>query len=117
MLRGQKCLTPWVDLRCHQYPENELLAGLGWGFHPKITLQSQQKTGVQNWLLCINNGSRRRSTMDPVVDRPPLNRKWVLTNSTIVLSMWFIICSNSFTVWDITYILQKLLHTSMRTWC
>ena len=35
---GQKCLTPWVDLRCHQYPENVLLADLGWGFHPKITL-------------------------------------------------------------------------------
>ena len=38
MLRGPTCLTPWVDLRCHQYPENGLLAGLGWGFHPKITL-------------------------------------------------------------------------------
>ena len=46
MLRGPKCLTPWVDLRCHQYPENGLLAGLGWGFHPKITLWSRQKTGV-----------------------------------------------------------------------
>ena len=46
MLRGPKCLTPWVDLRCHQYPENGLLAGLGWSFHPKITLSSQQKTGV-----------------------------------------------------------------------
>ena len=27
MLRGPKCLTPWVDLRYHQYPENGLLAG------------------------------------------------------------------------------------------
>ena len=25
--------------------------------------------------------------MDPVIDRPPLNAKWVLPNSTIVLSM------------------------------
>ena len=46
MLRGPQCLTPWVDLRCHQYPENGLLAGLGWGFHPKITIWSQQKAGV-----------------------------------------------------------------------
>ena len=27
--------------------------------------------------------------MDPVVDRPLLNTKWVLPNSKIVLSMWF----------------------------
>ena len=39
-------MTPWVDFRCHQYPENGLLAGLGWGFHHKITLWSQQKTVV-----------------------------------------------------------------------
>ena len=32
---------------------------------------------------------------------------------TIVLSMWFTILSNSFTVWDISFILQKLLHSSM----
>ena len=56
---------------------------------------------------------RGRSTVDPVVDRPLLNRKWMLPNSTIVLSMWFIIRSNSFTVWDISFILQKLLHSSM----
>ena len=46
MLGGPNCLTPWVDLRCHRYPENGLLAGLGWAIHPKITLLSQQKTGV-----------------------------------------------------------------------
>ena len=51
--------------------------------------------------------------MDPVVDRPLLYTKWVLPNSTIVLSMWFTIRSNSFTVWDISFILQKLLHSSM----
>ena len=51
--------------------------------------------------------------MDPVVDRPPLDTKWVLPNSTIVLSMWFTIRSNSFTVWDISFILQKLLYSSM----
>ena len=34
-----------------------------------------------------------------IVDRPLLNTKWMLPNSTIVLSMWFIILSNSFTVW------------------
>ena len=28
----------YVYLRCHQYPENVLLAGWGWGFHHKITL-------------------------------------------------------------------------------
>ena len=36
----------WVDLRCHQYPENVLLADLGWGFHPKITpLKSEKNRG------------------------------------------------------------------------
>ena len=34
-------------------------------------------------------------------------------NSTIVLSVWFTIRSNSFTVLDISFILQKLLHSSM----
>ena len=48
-----------------------------------------------------------------IIDRPLLNTKWMLPNSTIVLSMWFIIRSNSFTVWDISFILQKLLHSSM----
>ena len=56
---------------------------------------------------------RGRSTMDPVVDRPLLNTKWVLPNSTIVLSVWFTIRSNSFTVWDISFILQKFLHSGM----
>ena len=51
--------------------------------------------------------------MHPVVDRPLLNTKWMLPNSTIVLSMWFIIRSNSFTVWDISFILQKLPHSSV----
>ena len=54
-----------------------------------------------------------RSTVDPVVDRPLLNTKWVLPNSTIVLSMGFTIRSNSFTMWYISFILQKLLHSSM----
>ena len=48
-----------------------------------------------------------------IVGRPLLNTKWMLSNSTIVLSMWFIIRSNSFTVWDISFILQMLLHSSM----
>ena len=48
-----------------------------------------------------------------IVDRPLLNTEWMLPNSTIVLSMWFIIRSNSFTVWDISFILQMLLHSSM----
>ena len=56
---------------------------------------------------------RGRSTVVTVVDRPPLNTKWVLPNSTIVISMWFTIRSNIFTVWDISFILQKLLHSSM----
>ena len=51
--------------------------------------------------------------MDPVVNRPLLNTKWVLPDSTIVLSMGFTIRSNSFTVADISFILQKLLHSSM----
>ena len=54
-----------------------------------------------------------RSTVDRVVDHPLLNTKWMLPNSTLVLSMWFIIRSNSFTVWDISFILHKLLHSSM----
>ena len=48
-----------------------------------------------------------------IVDRPLLNTKLMLPNSTIVLSMWFIIRSNIFTVWDIGFILEKLLHSSM----
>ena len=48
-----------------------------------------------------------------IIDRPLLNTKWMLPNSTIVLSMWFIIRLNSFTVWDISFILQMLLHSSM----
>ena len=56
---------------------------------------------------------RRRSTTGSTVDRPFLNTKWMLPNCTTVLSMWFIIRSNSFTVWDISFILQKLLHSSM----
>ena len=54
-----------------------------------------------------------RSTKGSTVDRPLLNTKWMLPNCTIVLSMWFIIRSNSFMVWDISFILQKLLHSSM----
>ena len=48
-------------------------------------------------------------------DLPLLNprKKWMLPNSTIVLSLWFIIRSNSFTVWDIGFILLKLLHSIM----
>ena len=54
-----------------------------------------------------------RSTTGSTVDRPLLNTKLMLPNCTIVLSMWFIIRSNSFMVWDISFILQKLLHSSM----
>ena len=56
---------------------------------------------------------RGRSTTRSTVDRPLLNTKWMLPNCTIVLSMWFIIRSNSFTVWDISFILPKLLHSSV----
>ena len=56
---------------------------------------------------------RGRSTTGSIVDRPLLNTKWMLPNCTIVLSMWFIIRSNSFTVWDISFILPMLLHSSM----
>ena len=56
---------------------------------------------------------RGRSNVDPVVYRPLLNTKWMLPNCTIVLSMCFIIRSNSFTVWDISFILQKLIHSSV----
>ena len=48
-----------------------------------------------------------------IVDRPLLNTECMLPNSTLVLSMWFIIRSNRFTVWDISFILQNLLHSSM----
>ena len=46
MLKGPKGLTPWVDLRCHQYPENGLLAGLGGAFTPKSPFEVSKKTGV-----------------------------------------------------------------------
>ena len=48
-----------------------------------------------------------------IVDRPLLNTKWMLPNSTIVLSVWFIIRSNSFTLRGISIIFQMLLHSSM----
>ena len=47
------------------------------------------------------------------IQDPLLNTKWMLPNSTIVLSMCFVIRSNSFTVWGISFILQTLLHSSM----
>ena len=56
---------------------------------------------------------RGRSTTGSTVDRPLLNTKWMLPNCTIVLSMWFIIRLNMFTVWDINFILPKLLHSSV----
>ena len=33
--------------RCHQYPENGLLAGLGLGFHPEITLWSSASSRIR----------------------------------------------------------------------
>ena len=65
--------------------------------------------GFSLYVSCRNCNTNAGS----IVDRPLLNTKWMLPNSTIVLSMWFIIRSNSFTVWDIRFILQKLLHSSM----
>ena len=65
--------------------------------------------GFSLYVSCRNCNTNAGST----VDRPLLNTKLMLPNSTIVLSMWFIIRSNSFTVWDISFILQKLLHSSM----
>ena len=51
---------------------------------------------------------RGRFTTGSTVDHPLLNTKWMLPNCTIVLSMWFIIIhSNSFTVWDISFILNS----------
>ena len=45
MLRGPKGLTPGVDLRCHQYPENGLQV---WGeaFTPKSPFVVSKKHGV-----------------------------------------------------------------------
>ena len=63
MLRGPKGLTPWVDLRCHQYPENGLLAGLGWGFHPKITLWSQQKQGKKLFFIYVKRGKAKNNVI------------------------------------------------------
>ena len=65
--------------------------------------------GFSLYVSCRNCNTNAGS----IVDRPLLNTKLMLPNSTIVLSMWFIIRSNSFTVWDISFILQKLLHSSM----
>ena len=58
--------------------------------------------GFSVYVSCRNCNTNAGS----IVDRPLLNTKLMLPNSTIVLSMWFIIRSNSFTV-------QKLLHSSM----
>ena len=43
MLRGPKCLTRWVDLSSNKYPENGLLAGLGWAFSPKSPFEVPKK--------------------------------------------------------------------------
>ena len=65
--------------------------------------------GFPLYVSCRNCNTNAGS----IVDRPLLNTTLMLPNSTIVLSMWFIIRSNRFTVWDISFILQKLLHSSM----
>ena len=57
-------------------------------------------TEIPEWCVNVRNAGS-------IVDRPLLNTKWMLSNSTIVLSMWFIIRSNSFTVGDISFILQN----------
>ena len=63
-------------------------------------------SGFSLYVSCRNCNTNAGS----IIDRPLL---WMLPNSTIVLSMWFVIRSNSFTVWDISFILQKSLHSSM----
>ena len=63
---------------------------------------------------CLNVQKLYNANTGYVVDRPLLNTKSIFTqlyNSSY--NMWFIIRSNSFTVWDISFILQKLLHSSM----
>ena len=65
--------------------------------------------GFSLYVSCRNCNTNAES----IVDRPLLNTKWMVPNSTIVIGMWFIIRSNRFTVWDISFILQKLLHSSM----
>ena len=62
---------------------------------------------------CVSVQKLYNANTGSVLNRPLLNTKWMLSNSTIVLSVWFIIRSNSFTVRDISFILQKLLHSSM----
>ena len=59
---------------------------------------------------CVSVQKRYNANTGSVLNRPT---KWMLSNSTTVLSVWFIIRSNSFTVRDISFILQKLLHSSM----
>ena len=81
------------------------------------TLTHPSGISVIGMVLHINSMEKCRNcntNAGSIVDRPLLNTKWMLPNSTIVLSMWFIIRSNcSDTVWDISFILQKLLHSSM----
>ena len=62
---------------------------------------------------CVNVQKLYNANTGSAVDRHLLNTKWMLPNYTIVLSMWFIIRSNIFTLWDISFILQKLLDSSM----
>ena len=45
MLSGRKGLTPWVDLRFHQYPENGLLAVWGGAFTAKSPFEDTKKQG------------------------------------------------------------------------
>ena len=60
---------------------------------------------------CVNVQKLYNANAVSVVDFPLLQMKRMLPNSTTVLSMWFSIRSNRFTVWDISFILQKLLHS------
>ena len=54
---------------------------------------------------CINVQTLYNANTGSVEDHPLQNTRWVLPNSKIVLSMWFIIRSNSFTVLAIGFIL------------
>ena len=72
MLREPKGLTPWVDLRCHQYPENVYSAHSNWPLH----LWTESNGSI---LLCISSYRLGMSwCVQTEVNGIPSNRRLVI---------------------------------------
>ena len=76
MLRGPKGLTPWVDLRCHQYPENGHSVHSNWPLHLFVGCESNGSI-----LLCISSCRLGMSwCVQPQVNGIPSNRRLAIVS-------------------------------------